>query len=115
MAEKIFSVDKENYSVLSYYPNDASGFKPPFTHSSEKVLSICGTEPGSGSNVDLLVADIQHIGLVGFAFEQAVSMFNYIQCLQASEGSDVLQITLHQEVRSDDLQPTSRAYGCCIS
>jgi len=50
-----------------------------------------------------LVADIEHIGLVGFAFEQAVSMFNYIQRLQAIEGDDVLQLTLRQQVRSDDL------------
>jgi hypothetical protein len=104
LAEKIFLSGKENYSVLSYHPNDDSGFKASlYGNGNEKILSICGTETGVGGNVDLLVADIQHIGLVGFAFEQAVSMFNYIQRLQVNEGGDVLQLTLRQQVRSDDL------------
>ena len=82
-----------------YHGNDASGFAATlFQRGSEKVLAIRGTEPNSLDNTytDLIKADLQELGEYGMAISQAVSLYNYIQCLRApSAKSDVVQLQLH--------------------
>lgn len=65
LGEKIFSTDKNNYSVLSFSPNDESGFKASlYGNGTEKILAICGTEPFVP---DLTQADLAEIGIFGLA------------------------------------------------
>ncbi len=114
LAEKIFKDYNENYSVLSHHPNDDSGFKASlYGNGSEKILSICGTEPESLYNSeDLLNADLADIGGYGVAINQAVSMFNYIMRLTAERSqTDVLQLswTMHYAMPGDSL-PTNQSY-----
>jgi hypothetical protein len=91
LGEQIFI--KDNYSVLSFSPNDESGFKASlYGNGAEKVLAICGTEPFVP---DLTQADIAEIGIIGFALHQSVGLFNYIMRLKAAPGeSNVLQLKL---------------------
>ena len=91
LGEKIFLENKENFSVLSYHPNDESGFKASlYGNGKEKILAICGTEPYVP---DLTQADIADIGIFGLAIHQAVGLFNYVMRLRAAPGeSNVLQL-----------------------
>jgi hypothetical protein len=114
LAEKIFLSGNQNFSVLSYYPNDATGFKASlYGNGSEKILSICGTEPESVWNsVDLLKVDFSDIGGYGVALNQAVSMFNYIMTLTAETSqTDVLQLAWRlQHVDVNEPLPTNQSY-----
>lgn len=86
--------------------NDRNGFsaslwQPGVAHAGPKVLAIRGVElgldSGSPSQVvaDLLQTSLADIGLAGLALGQAVSMFNYLQCLRAPAGAgEVLQLQL---------------------
>jgi hypothetical protein len=96
LAEKIFLDKKEKYSVLSYYANEDSdtGFKASlYGNESEKILSICGTEP---PGIDLLKADFQDIGSFGVSINQAVCMYNYIMRLTADTSTDVQQLAWNE-------------------
>jgi len=62
-----------------------------------KVLAIAGTEPTSGSGTqfvqDLLFSDLSQLGFMGAAFNQMVSLFNYVQELKApTSNSNVLRL-----------------------
>jgi Ca2+-binding RTX toxin-like protein len=83
-----------------YYGNDSVGFAATlFQRGTEKVLAIRGTEPDllTGElNRDLLKADLRQLGEYGMAISQAVSLFNYVQCLMApSAQTDVMQLQFH--------------------
>ncbi len=84
-----------------YYGNDGVGFAATlFQRGTEKVLAIRGTEPdvltGEFSR-DLLEADLKELGEYGMAISQAVSLFNYVQCLMApSAQTDVIQLQFHR-------------------
>jgi hypothetical protein len=96
LGEKFFMQD--GWRIADFQPNDNAGFKASlFTNAAtgEKVLGIAGTEPDVNPYLDLIKADFKEIGDYGMAISQAVSLFNYIQCLQAPQGStDVLQLEL---------------------
>ena len=81
------------------YGNDVSGFAATlFQRGTEKVLAIRGTEPNSIFNAytDLIKNDLQELGEYGMAISQAVSLYNYVQCLLApSAKSDVVQLQIH--------------------
>ncbi|MDD2893429.1 MAG: lipase family protein [Halothiobacillaceae bacterium] len=65
-----------------------------------KVLAIAGTEPTNGASqfvYDLMFSDIGQIGFLGAAFNQLVSLFNYVQELKAPAGAtDVLRLEVVQ-------------------
>jgi Ca2+-binding RTX toxin-like protein len=92
----------QGWTIPSFQQNDDAGFAANlFVNEStgEKVLAIRGTEADPLISVetylDLVAADITEIGTIGLALNQAVSLFNYVQRLQAEEGrTDVLQLTL---------------------
>lgn len=99
---------RDNWEVTDIHPNDENGFAGNvFDNGDKTILAIRGTEidasllpPSIGDQtfLDLLDADIQQIGLVGLAIDQCVSLFNYVQCLQADASDNhVLQLTLHTE------------------
>jgi hypothetical protein len=101
LGDKIFSptaVGGQGWQVAHFHPNDDQGFKASlFINSAtgEKVLGVCGTEPKDNPYKDLIKADLQEIGDYGMAIYQAVSLFNYVQCLQAEKGDNsVLQLEL---------------------
>ncbi|MDR0776218.1 MAG: hypothetical protein LBE81_06225 [Azonexus sp.] len=90
--------------------NDSSGFAATLFQRTgedgklEKVLAIRGTEPEFGwiapwdwqAYTDLLKADLQELGEYGMAITQAVSLYNFVQCLMAPAGkNDVLQLEIH--------------------
>ncbi|MGH8120600.1 MAG: hypothetical protein ACRESK_08310, partial [Gammaproteobacteria bacterium] len=93
----------QNWSVSSFQPNDATGFAANVfskTGTNEKVLAIRGTEAGLGfptqTLADLVAADLDQIGLMGMALEQAVSLFNYIQTLRSdATDTQVLRLDLN--------------------
>jgi len=62
-----------------------------------KVLAIAGTEPTSANGTqfvqDLLFSDLDQLGFMGAAFNQMVSLFNYVQELKApTSNSNVLRL-----------------------
>ena len=108
LAEQTFIKTETTQNVWTvpqngYYGNDASGFAATLFERTqngvtEKVLAIRGTEPNSIFNAytDLLKADLQELGEYGMAITQAVSLYNFIQCLMAPDGKhDVLQLEIH--------------------
>ena len=101
LGEKIFqSVTQggEGWKVTDFHPNDSSGFAASLfakEGSHEKVLAIRGTEPFTFPPTDL-IADLHEIGEYGMAISQAVSLFNYVQCLKAAKGMRAVpQLVLH--------------------
>ncbi len=101
LGEKIFSPitdGGEGWAVTDFHPNDSTGFAASLfakEGTNEKVLAIRGTEPITFPPTDL-IADLHEIGEYGMAISQAVSMFNYIQCLKADKGMmAVPQLVLH--------------------
>lgn len=54
-----------------------------------KALAIAGTQPTDNVQAyfDLLDADVRQIGSWGVAFKQLVSLYNYVQVLQAPVGA----------------------------
>lgn len=117
LAENIFGVGAANtnpsdtWTMLSPYYKTGSWYGSSTGHSDPtsgfagmllsnanygKVLAIAGTEPTNGASqfvYDLLFSDIGQIGLLGAAFNQLVSLFNYVQELKEPAGAtDVLRL-----------------------
>lgn len=93
LGDRIFKT--EGWQVASYCPNTDTGFKASlYDNGQEKILSICGTEPGEQGGIDLWDADLAEIGRLGVAISQTVDMYNYILKLMTPEGQDVNQLTL---------------------
>jgi hypothetical protein len=106
VANQTFVYDSENnpnpWTIPpgGYYGNDSVGFAATlFQRGTEKVLAIRGTEPDLLTGEfkrDLLIADLRQLGEYGMAISQAVSLFNYVQCLMApSAQTDVMQLQFH--------------------
>lgn len=111
LAENIFGVGASNtdpWTMLSPYyktggitghSDPASGFAGMLLSNPTygKILAIAGTEPTSGSGTqlfqDLMFSDVGQIGFLGAAFNQLVSLFNYVQELKAAaSATNVLRL-----------------------
>jgi len=118
LAKDIFSISPgadatDTWTMLSpYYRTSAttghsdptSGFAAMLLSNSTygKVLSIAGTEPTAGASQfldDLMFSDLGQIGLMGGAFNQLVSLFNYVQELKAATSNhNVLRLEVHVDL-----------------
>ncbi len=119
LGEKIFlpvTDGGEGWRVASFEENDPdTGFSASLfvnEATGEKVLGLRGTEPeGDQLLRDLIQADLTEIGFVGMAVTQAVSLFNYVQRLQAAKGADVVQLTLKTGIAPDGVNTVDIAPG----
>lgn len=113
LAENIFgakSTTADTWTMLSPYyktsgstghSDPSSGFAAMLLSNPTygKVLAIAGTEPTAEGQfvADLLFSDVGQIGFLGGAFNQVVSLFNYVQELKASSSdNNVLRLVVRE-------------------
>lgn len=90
------------------HDDPASGFAATLFRNkgtNEKVLAIRGTDPSRTFLQDLVEADLLHIGTIGIAVKQVVSLFNLVQRMRTDAGQAAIQLRVVQGIA-----PTSTSW-----